>query len=98
MSISKPGPITCKTALRITRYQFSGLGILSTIMFVFNLVLFILFTLILLVRILLFPKRVANDMTTNLVELSMTGTVPIAYFTLVAQVHPPNPSFARFHH
>ncbi|KAL1584021.1 hypothetical protein WHR41_08101 [Cladosporium halotolerans] len=67
-------------------YQFAGLGILSTIMFVFNLVLFILFTLILLVRIFLFPKRMAKDMTTNLVELSMTGTVPIAYFTLVAQV------------
>lgn len=67
-------------------------------MFVFNLVLFILFTIILLVRIFLFPERMAKDMTTNLVELSMTGTVPIAYFTLVAQVHPPNPNFARSHH
>lgn len=81
----------------MTRNQFSGLGILSTIMFVFNLVLFIIFTLILLVRIFLFPKRMAKDMTTNLVELSMTGTVPIAYFTLVAQVRQLDPTFARLH-
>lgn len=56
-------------------------------MFVFNLVLFSTFTLILLLRIFMFPKRITSDLTTNLVELSMTGTIPIAWFTLVAQVH-----------
>lgn len=67
-------------------------------MFVFSLVLFIIFMLILMVRIVCFPRRIIKDMTTNVVELSMTGTVPIAWFTLVAQVHQPNPTSAYFHH
>lgn len=81
----------------ILKNQFSGLDILSTVMFVFNLVLFTIFTLILVAKIFCFPKRMIKDLTTNLVELSMTGTVPIAWFTLVAQVHQPNSALAHSH-
>lgn len=65
-------------------------------MFAFNLVLFTVFALILVVRIFCFPRRIAKDFKTDLVELSMTGTVPIAYFTLVAQVHHQNSVLVSF--
>ncbi|KAK5110997.1 hypothetical protein LTR62_005372 [Meristemomyces frigidus] len=67
-------------------YQFHGLDILSTIMFVFNLFLFTLFFAILLLRIILYPKAIASALTSDLTELSLTGAVPIAWFTLLAQV------------
>jgi len=67
------------------------LGVLSTIMFVFNIVLFAIFFVILLLRMILYPKAIANAIKSNPVELSMTGAVPIAWFTLTAQVRHPHP-------
>ncbi|KAI7539764.1 hypothetical protein KC331_g9560 [Hortaea werneckii] len=67
-------------------YQFYGLGILSTIMFVFNIVLFIIFFILLLLRCIMFPQSLVKTCSTNISELSLMGTLPIAWFTLVAQV------------
>ncbi|KAI7380533.1 hypothetical protein KC367_g5484 [Hortaea werneckii] len=67
-------------------YQFYGLGILSTIMFVFNLVLFIVFFILLLLRCIMYPQSLVKTCSTDISELSLVGTLPIAWFTLVAQV------------
>ncbi|EMD00607.1 hypothetical protein BAUCODRAFT_28950 [Baudoinia panamericana UAMH 10762] len=67
-------------------WQFRGLAILSTIMFVFNIVLFTTFFIVLLLRITFFPKAIVESMSSNPTELTMTGAVPIAWFTIVSQV------------
>ena len=55
-------------------------------MFVFNIVLFVILFLVLLARLILYPKAVIKSCATNPTELAMTGAVLIAYFTIVAQV------------
>ncbi|KAK4548671.1 hypothetical protein LTR36_009582 [Oleoguttula mirabilis] len=67
-------------------YQFNGLGILSTIMFVFNIVLFAAMFTVLMLRCILYPRAIVKACSTNLTELVMMGAVPIAWFTIVAQV------------
>ncbi|KAK4494616.1 hypothetical protein PRZ48_013972 [Zasmidium cellare] len=67
-------------------YQFNGLYVLSTIMFVFNIVLFIAFFAILMFRIVLRPRRFVETLMGDLQELAMLGTIPIAWFTIAGQV------------
>jgi tellurite resistance protein TehA-like permease len=72
--------------MNILPWQFQGLGIISTIMFVFNLVLFVAFSVLALIRLFTFPKHVKSETTNALEELSYQGAPAIAYLTLVAQV------------
>lgn len=72
--------------MHILPWQFRGLGIISTIMFVFNLVIFVTFAILALVRLFTFPKHVKTETINVLEELSYLGAPAIAYLTLVAQV------------
>jgi tellurite resistance protein TehA-like permease len=72
--------------MNILPWQFQGLGIISTIMFVFNLVLFVAFSVLALIRLFTFPKHVKSESLNTLEELSYQGAPAIAYLTLVAQV------------
>lgn len=53
-------------------------------MFVFDLVLFAGFFML---RVTIYPQNFFETLATDITELSLLGTVPIAWFTLVAQVH-----------
>lgn len=55
-------------------------------MFVFNIVLFAVLFVVLLLRIILYPKAIMQSCSSNLTELAMMGAVPIAWFTITAQV------------
>lgn len=72
--------------MHILPWQFSGLGIISTIMFVFNLVLFVTFTLLAIARLFMFPRHVKSQTLNQVEEISYQGAPAIAYLTLVAQV------------
>jgi tellurite resistance protein TehA-like permease len=72
--------------LNLLPYRFNGQGILATILFVFNLVLFTLFTLLSLVRVFKFRAHVTSLTLSNAEELAYLGAPPTAYLTLVAQV------------
>ncbi|KAJ4380750.1 hypothetical protein N0V86_004112 [Didymella sp. IMI 355093] len=72
--------------MNILPWQFNGLGILSTIMFVFNLVLFTIFSLLAITRLFTFPRHVKSETLNQLEEISYQGAPAIAYLTLVAQV------------
>ena len=65
-------------------YQFNALPVLSTIMYVFNLVLFVIFAILTLLRWVLFPKAAAHAHATSLNELCFLGAAPIAFLTLTA--------------
>lgn len=55
-------------------------------MFVFNLVLFVGMIGMFVLRIVLSPRKFFETLSSDITELSMLGTVPIAWFTIVAQV------------
>jgi tellurite resistance protein TehA-like permease len=72
--------------LNLLPYRFSGVGILSTIMFVFNILLFTIFSLLSLFRLLKFRHHVHSETLNKAEELSYLGAAPTAYLTIVAQV------------
>lgn len=72
--------------LNLLPYRFSGQGILSTIMFVFNLVVFSSFVLISIIRLSLYPRHAKFEAINTVEEISYMGAPTIAYLTLVAQV------------
>lgn len=67
-------------------WRFSGQGVLSTIMFVWNLVLFVAFTLIALTHLFLYPRHVKSESIKKVEEMSYLAAPSIAYLTLVSQV------------
>ncbi|KAG9205840.1 hypothetical protein G6514_006114 [Epicoccum nigrum] len=74
------------TIMHLLPWQFRGLDILSTIMWVFNLVLFTAFSLLAVTRLLTFPFHVKRESLNQLEEIPYQGAPAIAYLTLVAQV------------
>ncbi len=66
--------------------QFSGLPVLSTVMFVLNLVLFIAISSIWLLRWILYPSETFHAVFNDTEEVALLACPTIAYFTLVGQV------------
>lgn len=63
-------------------YQFSGLNIISTILFVIDLVLFILFTTIISLRFILYGRTAWIEISADVNELCFMATLPISWMTL----------------
>jgi tellurite resistance protein TehA-like permease len=72
--------------LNLLPWHFPGQGPLSTLLFIFNLLLFTLFTILSLTRLFLHPRYVHRTTLSNEEELSFLGAPATAYLTLVAQV------------
>lgn len=72
--------------LNLHPWRFPGIGILSTIMFTLNLIIFVLFTLISLVRVAHHSSHIRHQTLTSLEEHSYLGAPLTAYLTLVAQI------------
>lgn len=72
--------------MHLLPWQFRGLGILSTIMFVLNLILVTAFSLLAITRLLTFPSHVKRETLNQFEEISYQGAPAISYLTLVAQV------------
>lgn len=72
--------------LHLLPYQFRGLGILSTIMFTFNVGLFAIFSCIGLARLFLFTEHARNQAISMIEETSYLAAPCVAYLTLVGQV------------
>ncbi|KAL9051760.1 MAG: hypothetical protein Q9162_005812 [Coniocarpon cinnabarinum] len=67
-------------------YQFGGLGVLSTILFVFTIVQFILYTIVHLARLIIFPRSVYIQTSTNGEEACLWGCANIGLLTITAQL------------
>ncbi|KUJ22148.1 uncharacterized protein LY89DRAFT_608925 [Mollisia scopiformis] len=65
-------------------YQFSGLPVLSTIAFVVDLVLFIIFSAIMITRFIWFGRQAYYEITDNINDLALGACWPIAWQTLSA--------------
>lgn len=67
-------------------YRFDGLGVLSTIAFMVDFVLFIVFSIIFLTRFALYRKQAYTEITDNIQDLSFLAAWPIAWLTLSSLV------------
>lgn len=65
-------------------YQFRGIRIISTIYFLLNIVLFVLFASIFLARIYRYGAEAKHDFGTNVDELMVLSCPIVGYSTLVA--------------
>ena len=72
--------------MNILPWRFNALDIFSTIMFVFNLVLFIILSLLAMIRLFAFTRHVRSESLNSIEEISYQGAPAISYLTLVAQV------------
>ena len=63
-------------------YHFPGLDIISTVLFVIDLALFILFSIIFALRFTLYGKTAWNEISSDVNELCFTATLPISWMTL----------------
>lgn len=66
-------------------YKFRGSGTLSTIFWVADIVLFLTFLLVQIVRHVLFTKSAIRQTLNSMDEMCFWGTLPIAMVTVVAQ-------------
>lgn len=67
-------------------YRFNGLGVLSTIAFLIDFVLFIVFSIIFLARFAVFGKQTYAEITDDIQDLSFLACWPIAWLTLSSLV------------
>jgi tellurite resistance protein TehA-like permease len=63
-------------------YQFRGLPVISTVAFVIDLLLFIIFSLLFLLRFAWFGRQAYYEVTDNINELALGACWPIAWQTL----------------
>jgi tellurite resistance protein TehA-like permease len=68
------------------QYQFNGLRVLSTIAFLINFVIFIVFSLIFLARFAVHGRDAYRELTSSPPELALTACWAIAWLTLVSSV------------
>lgn len=65
-------------------WQFDGLYIISTIMYVFTIILFAIFSIITVFRWTVFHRTTVSKTHGDINEISLLGTAPIAWFTITA--------------
>jgi tellurite resistance protein TehA-like permease len=67
-------------------YQFHGLPVLSTIAFVIDFVLFVIFSIIFILRLIWFGRQAYYEITSNINELALGACWPIAWQTVSSLV------------
>ena len=70
--------------MHLLPYQFHGLPVLSTIMYVVALVLFVLVCSMTILRWTLYPKTALRKTAASVDEISFLGAAPIAFLTLTS--------------
>ena len=70
--------------MHLLPYQFNGLSVLSTIMYLFNLVLFVLICTMTILRWTLYPKAVQEKTAASIDEISFHAAAPIGFQTLTS--------------
>ena len=70
--------------MQLLPYQFNGLSVLSTIMYLFNLVLFVLICTITILRWTLYPQAAQQKTAASVDEISFHAAAPIGFQTLTA--------------
>ena len=68
--------------MRLLPYQFNGLPVLSTIMYLFDLTLFVVISSVTILRWTLYPKAAQQKTAASIDEISFLGAAPIAFLTL----------------
>ena len=67
-------------------YEFNGMYVIAGVFFVVNLVLFIVFSIIMLLRMAWFRGAAYKEIVNNMAELTFAPCWPIAFMTLTTSV------------
>ena len=70
--------------MHLLPYQFNGLSVLSTIMYLFNLVLFVLICTMTVLRWTLYPKAAQEKTAASIDDISFHAAAPIGFQTLTS--------------
>ena len=70
--------------MHLLPYQFNGLFVLSTIMYLFNLVLFVIICIMTILRWTLYPKAAQQKTAASVDEISFLTATPIGFRTLTS--------------
>ena len=70
------------TLMHTLPYQFKGLSIISTILYVVDLTLFVLFSIIFVLRFIIHGRSAWAEISSDVNELCFTATLPISWMTL----------------
>lgn len=70
--------------MQLLPYQFNGLSVLSTIMYLFNLVLFVLICTMTILRWTLYPQAAQQKTAASVDEISFHAAAPIGFQTLTS--------------
>ena len=70
--------------MQLLPYQFNGLSVLSTIMYLFNLVLFVLICMVTILRWTLYPQAAQQKIAASVDEISFHAAAPIGFQTLTS--------------
>jgi len=65
-------------------YQFRGLRTISTIFYLLDLILFIIFSIIFILRFIMFESQAYNEIINNQADLMLVACWPIAFMTLTS--------------
>ncbi len=74
------------TLLHQLPYQFPGLKVLSTIAFILDLVLYVVFSIIYILHFALYGRRAYDELVGNVADLCLFPCWTIAWMTLVSFV------------
>lgn len=74
------------TILHQLHYQFNGLGIIAEIFWVLTIVLFICYLAIYLLRALLYPRYVAQQLANNIMETACLASISIVFTTIIQMI------------
>ncbi|CRG90939.1 Sulfite efflux pump SSU1 [Talaromyces islandicus] len=72
--------------LRNIKYRFTGLDIISEIIWIYNIALLSLLVLAYMLRVFLYPRHVVNILRTSIVETSCLSSISIAFSTILKMV------------
>ena len=70
------------TLMHTLPYQFPGLPIISTILYITDLTLFVLFSITFSLRFILYRRQAWTEISSDVNELCFTATLPISWMTL----------------
>jgi hypothetical protein len=67
-------------------YQFRGLAIISVIVWIYTIALLMVSLLLYLLRIFMYPRHVARELRTNMIETACLASISITFTSMIQMI------------
>lgn len=74
------------TVLFQLNWQFRGSEIIATVVWIFTILIFVVFSLLYILKIILFPKTVRRQLTSDVMELCCLSSISISFGVIITMV------------